>query len=294
MSKAIKRARKLKPKPNYVSAIVSVSLVLFILGLFFIVSFHTNHLADYFKERINIIVELTDNATQRDVDAIVTYIKQTKESKGQSVEHISKDEALDLLKEDFGEDILLLDMPNPLFDVIVFNVKGEYLNTASLLELRTGIKNFSNKVSDVYYQETLINSIVHNVERVSYFLLILALVIGLISLVIIFNSIKLALYANRKLIKNMELIGASWGFIRRPFILRAIVHGLISVIIALILLGAVLYYAYSNYNEILVILDVEIILMTMFGVVVAGLLINIISTFLITTKYLKMSFDDLF
>lgn len=294
MSSAIKKARRLRPKPNYLSAIISVALVLFVLGLFSVVSLHSGHLANYFKEKINIIVELGKNANDNDIQDIITFIKRREESIGETVEHVSKDKALELLKEDFGEDILLLDMPNPLFDVVLFNVKGAYLNSQFLFKMRTDIKNYSSKVSDVYYQESLINSVVDNVERVSYFLLILAVVFALISIVIIHNSIKLALYSNRKLIKNMELVGASWSFIRKPFIFKALLHGLISAVLAIVLLSGVLYYLYSNYPELINILDEKVLIYTVGGMVLIGLLLNFFSTYLVTTKYLKMRFDDLF
>lgn len=294
MSSYSKTNRRLRPKPNYISAIISVSLVLFLLGLFSILSTHSGELADYFKEHINIIVELKENVDSKRVEEVRKALLERTEVKEGSIQFISKDSAIVLLKEDFGEDFLLLDMPNPLFDVLLFNVKGEYLNKESLLVLKNDLKSKHFSISEIYYQESLVDSILENVERASYFILILGILFALITIVLIHNSIKLALYSNRMLIKNMELVGASWSFIQRPFLLRAMLHGFISGLIAAALLATLLLLALRKYEAISSIANIEMIAITFGGVIITGVLLTLLSTYMVVRRYLRLQLDDLF
>lgn len=294
MSSKSKTRRKLRPKPNYLSAIISVALVLFLLGLFSIISAHSGDLSDYFKERINIIIELKDNADADKVARIMADLKTRPEIIAESVQFISKEDAIELLKEDFGEDFLLLDMPNPLFDVILFNVKGEYLSREALLQITSNIKQKMSGISEIYYQESLVDSILENVERLSYFILVLGIIFVIVTIALIHNSIKLALYSNRMLIKNMELVGASWGFIQRPFLGKAALHGLISGIIACAMLAGLLYLAIRKYDAILEVLNEQWLILTFAGIIVSGILLTLLSTYLVIRRYLRVQLDDLF
>lgn len=294
MSSKSKTRRKLRPKPNYISAIISVALVLFLLGLFAIISAHSGDLSDYFKERINIIIELKDNTGADKAASMMADLKSRPEIIAESVQFISKEDAIELLKEDFGEDFLLLDMPNPLFDVILFNVKGEYLSREALLQITNDIKQKMSGISEIYYQESLVDSILENVERLSYFILVLGILFVIITIALIHNSIKLALYSNRMLIKNMELVGASWGFIQRPFLGKAALHGLISGIIACAMLAGLLYLAIRKYDAILEVLNEQWLILTFAGIIVSGILLTLLSTYLVIRRYLRVQLDDLF
>lgn len=294
MSSQSKTRRKLRPKPNYISAIISVALVLFLLGLFAIISAHSGDLSNYFKERINIIIELNDNTGADKAARMMADLKTRPEIIAESVQFISKEDAIELLKEDFGEDFLLLDMPNPLFDVILFNVKGDYLSREALLQITNDIKQKMSGISEIYYQESLVDSILENVERLSYFILVLGILFVIITIALIHNSIKLALYSNRMLIKNMELVGASWGFIQRPFLGKSALHGLISGIIASAMLAGLLYLAIRKYDAILQVLNEQWLILTFAGIIVCGILLTLLSTYLVIRRYLRVQLDDLF
>lgn len=285
--------KKLLPRPNYTTAIVSMSLVLFLFGFFVLLSTHTNELTDYFKEKINVIVELKDKATENDVKKIRQLMAEMPQIKESSIQFISKDEAAQILKEDFGEDFLLLDMPNPLFDVFTFNVEGAFLNKEELSIIQSELKRKSSQINDVYYQETMLDSVLSNVEKMMYFILILACIFMVIALILIHNSIKLSLYSNRVLIRNMELVGASWNFIRKPFMLKSMLHGLISGILACVLLGALFSWVIKNQPEIMDILKMELLAMNAGIILISGMLLTVSSTFIVITGYLKMRMEDL-
>lgn len=294
MSSIAARARKLRPKPNYTTSIVSVSLVLFLLGLFALISSHSTELADYFKERINIIVELRERIGEKEVARVRELLERSPQVKPSSIEFVSREDAAKLLAEDFGEDFLLLDMPNPLFDVFTFNVEGQYLNKTDLHALKADLKRKSDLINDVYFQETMVDSVLDNVERISYFILILGVVFVFVAIALIHNSIKLALYANRMLIKNMELVGASWGFIRRPFLARAFVNGLLSGLIACLLLSGCILFLMDRQPGFRDILNDHIVMGTLGGVILCGILLTVISTFFTVGRYLRMRLDELF
>jgi cell division transport system permease protein len=290
----MRNRRKLRPKPNYISSIISVSLVLFLLGLFALFSTHSTELADYFKERINIIVEFKPGVDQNKITTVMGEIGKREEIKKGSLRFISRDSAMVLLKEDFGEDFLIMDMPNPLFDVILFNVNGEALNKGTLFSLREFIKRTQPSVQDVYYQETMVDSIIENVEKIGLGVLIFSILLGLIAIALIHNAIKLALYSNRMLIRNMELVGASWSFIQRPFLLRSLGHGSISGLFAALLVAALVYLAVERYPSILEVLNFEIVGLILAGVFLSGIILTFMSTFWIVNKYLRVQLDELF
>ena len=290
----MRNKRKLRPKPNYISSIISVSLVLFLLGLFALFSTHSNELAEYFKERINIIVELKQGVDQSKISSVMKDIEKREEIKKGSLRFISRDSAMLLLKEDFGEDFLIMDMPNPLFDVIVFNVNGASLDKSTLFSLKEFIKRTQPAVQDIYYQETMVESIIENVEKVGFGVLILSVLLALIAIALIHNAIKLALYSNRMLIRNMELVGASWSFIQRPFLLRSLGHGLISGIFAALLLFALVYFSTKRFPAVWEVLNLEIVLMILGGIILSGILLTLLSTFWIVNKYLRVQMDELF
>jgi cell division transport system permease protein len=284
----------LKPKPNYLATIISVSLVLFLVGMFSFISLHANVLGDYFKERINVIAELKPRTTQKEIDRLLEQFGTYATIKQSSIRHIDQDEAASLLSQEFGEDILMSDMPSPLYDVITFNVVSEALNKESLEELKTDLKRKYSAVNDIYYQETLIETVIENIQRISLFILILSGIIGVITMFLIFNAIKLALYSNRVLIKNMEMVGASRAFIRKPFMIKATVHGLISGIVAVLLLFLLIYYLIRQQPEILEIMNREYLMIIAVSVILSGIIITVLSTLIVVSSYLRKSIDELF
>jgi cell division transport system permease protein len=285
---------KLRPKPNFLATIISVSLVLFLLGMFAFISLHAGALGDYFKERISVIAELKPKTTEKEIQRLSDEFASIKEIRKETIRHISKAEAAELLSAEFGEDILLTDMPSPLYDVITFNVFSEYLNKEDLELLKTNLKRKFSAINDIYYQESLIETVISNIQKISIFILILSSVVALITLFLIFNAIKLSLYSNRFVIKNMEMVGASRNFIRRPFLLKSMLHGFISGFAAVVLLGLLLYYFVQEQPGITEIINTDYLLYIGTGVLFAGIFITLISTWIVVSSYLRKSVDELF
>ncbi len=282
-----------RTKPNYIYSIISVALVLFLLGFFGLVILKAQRLIVVFKEKVNILAELKESSLQTEIDSFQLALEAQPFVKEGSVHFISKEEAVKLMKEEFGEDFLKLDLPNPFFNVITFNVRAVYMESDSLKNIRTELMTYE-AVGDVYYQESLTDNIGKNIRRLGFLALGISLFFILVAVTLIHNTIRLALYSNRFLIKNMELVGASWEFISRPYLLKAIGQGIISSLIALIALAGVVYWSWQNIPELRELVDIPGYIALAVFLLSLGILINTLSTYLVVNKYLKMRIDDLY
>lgn len=293
MASSASGSTALRSRPNYFYAVVSVALVLFALGFFGLVLLNAQLLVKTLKEQVNLTVELQQEASPSAGKALASTLQNQPYIREGSVEYVSKEEAAAMLREDFGEDFLKLDLPNPLFDVVTFNVKAQYMSPDSLANIQSAIRQ-DTLVAGVYYQENLVHDIASNIQALSWIALAVLGLFVVIALFLIHNTVRLALYANRFLIKNMQLVGASWGFISGPYLQRGLWHGLLSGILA----GAGLLLLYLWVQS-----DVPglrgTISWTYIGLVIVlllllGMVINAASTYYVVRRYLKMRVDDLY
>ncbi len=280
-------------RPNYVYAIISVALVLFLLGLFAIVVLQGQQMIRYFKEQIEIIVELKNDASPTDQKLVRSKLQSSDYLLENSIRFISREEGAAMMQKEFGEEFLQLDMPNPLYDVILFRVKADYLEPDSLIKIRQQLKELPI-VSDVYYQEDVTAAIGRNLKSIAFGVLVVGVFCVLVAIALILNTIRLALYANRFLIKNMELVGASWSAISKPFLVKSFVHGLLSGVLAIggiVVLG---YFILNDSPELKEIIYWPGIAWVFGAVLVAGAAISVVSTYWVVNKYLRMRVDDLY
>jgi cell division transport system permease protein len=287
------RIKILKPKPNYTLSVVSVALVLFLIGLFAVIMTHSQSMVAYFKEQINVIIEIKDSTNLGDIKTLESFVDNHAMVKQSSIKFISKQEASESMKKEFGENYLLRDMPNPLFDAITFNVKSNHLNNDDLALLKSELMENYLYVNDVYFQETLIDLVVKNIEKASFIMLVIALLFVIVAITLIHNTVKLALYSNRILIKNMELVGASWGFIIKPYLLKAIWQGFLAGLIAIFLISIFCAIVWIQIPEVKYIVNHTILFFIALGLVVMGIAIMFVSTYRVIYKYLRMRTGDL-
>ncbi len=283
----------MRTKPNYFYAIISVALVLFLLGFFVLVVLQGQQVIKLSKEKVEIIVELKEDTSEDLREDLSARLAKTQYVKENSIKFISKEEGAELMRKEFGEEFILLDMPNPLYDVLTFNVKSQYMQPDSLLRIREVVREL-NAVSDVFYQESIADEIINNIQKLSLIALALGIFLLFVAFVLIHNTIRLALYANRFIIKNMELVGASWDFISRPYIFRSMGHGLISGVLAVAGLALVVIGMQSLLPELGQLNDFFAFAILGIGLVILGILISCISTWFVVNKYLKMRVDDLY
>jgi len=293
MSDILGKSPAQRAKPKYFYTILSVAMVLFLFGFFGLLFIQAQQLTVVLKERVNILVEIKPETSLVLIDSLATSIRNQTYSKSPTVTIISKEEALTSLQEDFGADFLNLDLPNPLYDVISFNVNAAFLEEAELQTIRQQLK-LKPFVKDVYYQESLVQQIVNNIKKMSWLFLVLGILFLLIAITLIHNTVRLAMYANRFVLKNMELVGATWAFIRGPYVQRSILHGILSAVIAIILLIFVLLLTQNYIPEFTNRQQIPGLVLLFFGLLFLGILINGLSTYLVVNKYLKMRLEDLY
>lgn len=274
-----------------ITTIVSLSLVLFMLGLLGIIILNTNKLSNNLKENIGFQVILNDNVKDVDVAKMQKMLDASDYVK--STEFITKDEAAKRLQQDLGEDFINFLGYNPLLSSINVHLKAEYANPDSLSWIEKDMLE-SKLVKEVIYQKSLVNMINENVKKISLVIIGFSSLLMIIALALINNTIRLSIYSKRFIIKTMQLVGATQGFIRRPFVLNGIKHGIYGAVIAILMLIGVLYFAQKQLPELAELQDQKM-LGTLFGlVIVLGIIISWISTSLAVSKYLRLRSDDLY
>lgn len=294
MAEPINRTDSPRSNTSYVISIVSVAMVLFLLGFFGLVLLQAQRLVTLLREEINLIVEVRDEAAEEEIQALRSFLESSPQIKPGSLKYISKEEGIMLLKEDFGEDFLEAGLPNPLFDVFTFNVKSQYMDPDSLADMRNRIKTQWVTVSDVYYQKGMIETLSRNLRKMGWFALGISIVFLFVAFVLIHNTIRLAMYANRFMIKTQELVGASWEFISRPFLKRSIWNGVLSALLGIAFLNGLLWLVQREMPEMRTLQDWPGIIGVFAFLIASGILITFSSTYYVINKYLKMRVDDMY
>ncbi|HFC01350.1 MAG TPA: hypothetical protein ENJ53_11140 [Phaeodactylibacter sp.] len=285
-----------RKNPSYTYVILSVALVLFLLGFFGLLLLHTPKWMKEYKENINVMVEVKKEVTKNEIGQLTTAFEGMPYVKSGSVKYVTKEEVAEEMKEELGTTGSAIGISNPFYDVVNFHVKSKYVQNDSLAIIRQIIMK-NDFVKDVFYQESLVDEVNANLRKVGFFALLLGLFFVLIAVVLIHNTIRLAMYSNRFLIKNMQLVGASWNFISRPYLTKGLVNGLWSSGIAIVMLLAVVFMLNSHFPELRLDIwleDVLSIFVVMSGLIILGVLISYGSTYYVVNKYLKMRLDDLY
>lgn len=274
-----------------ITTIVSLSLVLFMLGLLGIIILNTNKLSDNLKENIGIQIILKDNAKEVDIQHLTKTLDASAYVK--STEFINKEDAAKRLQEDLGEDFIDFLGYNPLLPSVNIHLKAVYANTDSIAWIEQELLG-SKLVKELVYQKSLVSMINENVKKIGLVILAFSSLLMVIAIALINNTIRLSIYSKRFLIKTMQLVGATQGFVSRPFVLKGIKHGVYGAVIAILMLVGVLYFAQKQLPELVELQD-ETMLATLFGlVIVVGIIISWISTALAVRKYLRLKSDELY
>lgn len=280
-------------KPNYLYSIISVALVLWLLGFLGIVLLQASQLLTALREQISIMVELHETVPAAEKTALDKHLRATPGIKKGTLAFIDKEEGARTMQADFGEDFLKLGLPNPLRDVYTFHVDAAYAHPDSLSAMRTAIKRLP-AASDVFYQASLVDKIAGNLKKTGYAALGVGLFFIFVALFLIHNTVRMALYANRFVIKNMELVGATWSFISRPYLVRAAQQGAISGALAILALSAALQWLQGSLPSLVTEKLWPNLLAVALPLLLLGVLINVVSTHFVIKRYLKMRVDDLY
>jgi cell division transport system permease protein len=276
---------------SYFTSVISITLVLFLLGLLGVLILNAKKLSNYVKENIGISIYLNDDVREVDIFSLQKtldaqkYVKETR--------YITREEAAESFREELGEDFVEFLGYNPLPSSIDIKLHASYANPDSFAVLEKVIRSYP-QVADVAYQKDLVYAISLNIRRISILILILSILLFLIALTLINNTIRLSVYSKRFIIRTMQLVGAQHYLIRRPFLIRGITQGILSAFIAMFMLTFSLYIAEKQLEGLFSFQDYRILGIIFFMVLVIGVLIAWLSTLLSVNKYLKMSTDNLY
>ncbi|MTB52155.1 ABC transporter permease [Lewinella sp. W8] len=282
------------PRPNQVYVVFSLALVLFLLGLVGWWMLQANDLTQRLQEDLDIVVELTAERSDTAQDQLMLHLRSAPYLRpGAEPQLVTKEAALTDMGESLERDLESLGLTNPLLDVVTFNVPVEYLHTDSLQWIAAEVGELPG-VSGVYYQENFVERIAGNARKLGYLLLGLTALFTLVAGLLIHNTVRLSLYANRFQIKTQELVGASWGFISRPFLWRAVGQGIISGLLAAGALYGLQRWVATVLPELNLVEDPLLLGPLFGGIVLLGILINFLSHYVVVRRYLRLRVDDLY
>ena len=273
------------------TSVISISLVLFLLGLILLIGLLGNRLSVYVRENIAFSVVLKDNLpeaeikrTQKRLDAL-PFIKST--------EYISKEQAARELEEELGENPETFLGYNPLQASIEVRLRADYANPDSLRTVEGQLRRYTS-VSELLYRKDMMEMVHDNMRKLSLALLALAAALMAISFVLISNTIRLLIYSKRFLIHTMRLVGATPGFIRRPFVRYNVVSGLVAALLAILMLTGALYWLQSELTGFIRLLDMPTLLAVYGAVLLLGVFLSVVATVIAVNRYLRMGVDKLY
>ncbi len=277
---------------NHSSTILSITLVMFLLGLCLLVEYHSYRLTHDMQERITFKVDLEPEIEEAEAQAILAKIEALPYVK--HVDYISRDEAAEIFSEDLNDDFVKFIGYNPLYPSLMVNLKVDYLPETRQQEHPETIDLFTNnvskieKVTNVAYQESVVNEMNDIFYRVSWILIVFMVLLIIVSILMIRSTMSIALYAQRDTIRTMQLVGAKSGFIARPFLKRSIWYGLLGALIAIIVLAI----AVGTFNQTLGGFDLlNPTHMGWYGgiaavIIILGIVLSYFSTLFAVNKYL--------
>jgi cell division transport system permease protein len=291
MQKVDNRITKRRLRSSYITSIVSISLVLFLLGLIGLLLLNTKKISDYVKENLKFTVYLKDNVKEVDILRIQKnldlkhYVKET--------EYITKEQAAVEFQKELGEKFIDFLGFNPLIPSIDVRLYAEYANSDSITIIKKDLRKFP-QIDEVYYQESLVHLVNKNLKKISIFILIISGLLFLVAVTLINNTIRLSIYSKRFIIRTMQIVGANNSFIRRPFLYKSALHGSFGALIAIAMLTGMIYLIQNEMESIINFQDFKLLSILFIIVLIIGIAISWISTYFAVNRYLNIKTDYLY
>ena len=276
---------------QHVTLCISTAMVLILLGMVVFSVLASRNMSDYVKENLIVTMMLQDDMTKPEAQQLCAKLRNRPYIN--TINFISKEQALKEQTKALGTNPVEFIGDNPYMASIELQMKADYANNDSLKWISAELQRFP-KVGEVSYQQDLMESVNDNLKKVNIVLLILAGLLTFVSFSLINNTVRLGVYARRFDIRTMKLVGASWGFIRRPFVTRAIVIGLLAAIIALTVLAGGVYALYNYEPDTITIVTWQVMAITGASVFLFGIIITAICSNISVNKFLKMKAGDLY
>ncbi|NBU80352.1 MAG: FtsX-like permease family protein [Flavobacteriaceae bacterium] len=291
MSSSFEKFQKRRVITSYFSVVLSIFLVLLLLGILGLFVINSKRLSDNFKEEIAMTVFFKTEAPDSTIKAFSSELKTAKFAK--SFEYVSKEKAAEKHMKVIGEDFMHFLGVNPLQNSFDIHLKADYVTNQELTKIENRLRK-NEMIADIVYDKQLVTLVNDNIKNISMWILIVSCVFALISVLLINSSLRLSIYANRFIIKTMQMVGATKSFIRKPFIQRSVYLGLIGSALAIVALISILIYIQTTFPSLGILEDKLAIAIVLVGVLVLGVVITWISTFFATQRFLNLRTDDLY
>lgn len=288
--------KKLGSYPS-VGVIISITLALIVMGLFGIALIYSNQLEKLVRDNIRMEVYLNTNLTETQRDQIEKKLQAlpyiSKQTLGPALQFMSKEEAAKKFIEETGEDFTKLLGENPLHDAYLVSIDPEFHSPEEMQKIKKELEAM-NGIFQVVPKEGLIESVNKNITSISLILLGLATLLFITVVLLINNTIRLALFSQRFLIRSMQLVGAKHWFIQRPFIVRSVLYGLIAALLATACITGLVNYAHGEIEDLVLLMNKDHVVLLAGALMILGMLVAAVSTFFSIGRYLKMSLDELY
>jgi cell division transport system permease protein len=282
---------KRRLRTSYFSTTISIVLVLYLLGFVALLIMNANKLSTHVKENISLTVMMKDSVKEADILQMQKQLDLKEYVK--STEYITREDAAEIMKDDLNVNFVEFLGYIPIPPSINVYLKADYATVEQMQNIENELMA-KGIVKQVFYQENLMHLVNENVHKISLFILSFGLLILIISIGLINNTIRLAIYSKRYIIKTMQLVGATHRFIRRPFVGKGILSGIIGALFAIIFIGISVYLLQKQIPELKDIQDIDLFLALFIFVIFLGIIISWISTSFAVRKYLKIRSDQLF
>ena len=291
MASSFDKYQKRKLISSYISVVISITLVLFLLGCLGLLLLNSKRVADHFKENVAVSIFLNDDAKEVEINQLKNSLAMADYTK-QAV-YVSKEEAADLMKAETGENFTDFLGYNPLKNSIDVYLNADFVTNSKITEIVNSL-NQKSFIEDITYDEVLVDLMNDNVRKISFWILLASGAFTLIAMLLINSSIRLAVYSKRFIIKTMQMVGATKSFIRKPFILKNVQLGIVASLIAIGGVALVLYYLNQTFPELELLNNMVLIGILFLSIFVVGVLISWISTFIATQRFLNLKTDALY
>ena len=276
---------------QFITACISTSLVLLLLGSVVLVVLSAGRLSDHVRENLELSLLLNDETKTEEVNRIVRHVEAQRYAK--EVRYISKEDILAEQTTSMGLDPTEFLGYNPYTASIEVKLKAEYANTDSIMPIKSRLMRYT-QIREISYPSELMDNVNENIRKISALLLVLALALSLISFALINNTIKLTIYSQRFLLHTMKLVGASWGFIRRPFLMRNLCIGIVSGLLANGVIGGGIYMLLRYEPQLTHLFTMPALAVVGGSVMLFGMLITLLCAYVSINRFLRMKAGDLY
>ena len=291
MTQVQEKHTRRKLRTSSASTVISISLVIFMLGIFGLVLINTQRLTNYVKENIGFTVMLNEDVKEIDVLQLQKTLDASEWVK--STQYVSREEAASILQQDLGEDFISFLGFNPLSSSIDINLNATHTTSDQISSIERELKEHA-LIKDIVFQKDLVEAINQNVQKISLLLFGFCALLFIIAIALINNTIRLSVYSKRFLIRTMKLVGATHGFIRKPFLYNGLTQGMFGALISILLLMIALFGVQKEMPELLVLQDLPTVGVIMGTMFIIGILMSLLATNMAVGKYLRMNEDDLY